>query len=99
MGRVWRSAGGEFWMTGLQPTVNMLQWGLIVKWGAIWHDGKCELMVCVGGINSAKYMQILKKAHSPIQRKWHTETLVSGQVSHQIQTQLNICGTSLIMHT
>ena len=50
----------------------MMQWGLIIKWGAIWHDGKSEeLVVCEGGINSAKYMQILKEALLPIFASTH----------------------------
>ena len=35
-------------------------------WGAIWHDGKPELVVCEGCINSAKYIKILKKGLLPI---------------------------------
>ena len=52
-------------MNGLQPTVKLNGFSLIV-WGAIRHDGMSELVVCEGGINSAKYMQILKEALLPI---------------------------------
>ena len=52
-------------MNGLQPTVKLNGFSLMV-WGAIRHDGMSELVVCEGGINSAKYMQILKEALLPI---------------------------------
>ena len=64
MGRVWRSAGGEFWMTGSQPTVKHTGFSLMV-WGTIWHNGKCEPVLCEGGINSAKCIEILKEALLP----------------------------------
>ena len=35
-------------------------------WSAIWHDGKSELVVCEGYINSAKYIKILKEGLLPI---------------------------------
>ena len=66
-GHVWvcRSPDQEFWMNQLQPTVKHGGFSIMV-WGAIWHDGKSELVVCEGRINSAKYIKILKEGLLPI---------------------------------
>ena len=40
---------------------------------AIGHDGKCELLVCEGDTNSAKYMKILKEALLPIFASAHVD--------------------------
>ena len=62
---VWRSPDQEFWMNRLQSTVKHGGFSVMV-WGAIWHDGKSELVVCEGRINSTKYMEILKEGLLPI---------------------------------
>ena len=57
---VWRSSDQEFWMNRLQPTVKHGGFSVMV-WDVIWHDGKSELVMCEGRINSAKYIEILKE--------------------------------------
>ena len=59
-------------MNQLQPTVK--HGGLsVMVWGAIWHDGKSELVVCEGCINSAKYIEILKEGLLPIFSSAHVD--------------------------
>ena len=69
---VWRSPDQEFWMNRLQPTVKHGGFSVMV-WGAIWHDGKSQLVVCEGRINSAKYMEILKEGLLPIFASAHVD--------------------------
>ena len=69
---VWRSPDQEFWMNQLQPTVKHGDFSVMV-WGAIWHDGKSELVVCEGHINSAKYIEILKEGLLPIFASAHVD--------------------------
>ena len=61
---VWRSLDQEFWMDQLQSTVKHGDFSAMV-WRTIWHDGKSELVVCEGHINSVKYIEILKKGLLP----------------------------------
>ena len=42
-------------------------------WGAIRHDGKCELVVCEGGVNSAKSIELLKETLLPIFGSAHVD--------------------------
>ena len=56
---LWRSPDQEFWSSRLQPTDKHGGFSVMV-WGTIWHDGKSELVVCEGHINSAKYIEILR---------------------------------------
>ena len=69
---VWRSPDQEFWMNRLQPTVKPGGFSVMV-WGAIWHDGKSQLVVCEGRKNSAKYMEILKEGLLPIFASAHVD--------------------------
>ena len=45
----------------------------LMVWGAIWHDGRCEVVMCEGGINSAKQTEILKEALLPIFARAHVD--------------------------
>ena len=67
---VWRLPDQEFWMNLLQPTVKHSDFSIMV-WGTIWYDGKSELVVCEGCINSAKYIKILKEGLLPIFARAH----------------------------
>ena len=44
-----------------------------MPWDRIRHDVVCELVVCEGGINSVKYMEILKEALLPIFASAHVD--------------------------
>ena len=39
---------------------------LVMVWGAIWSDGRSELVKCERNINSAKYVSIIQKGLLPI---------------------------------
>ena len=62
----------SFWMNRLQPTVKHGGFSVMV-WGTIWHDGKSELVVCKGRINSTKYIEILKEGLLPIFASAHVD--------------------------
>ena len=69
---MWRSLDQEFRMNRFQPTVKHGDFSVMV-WGVIWHDGKSELVVCVGRIISAKYIEILKEGLLPIFDSAHVD--------------------------
>ena len=59
-------------MNRLQSTVKHGGFSVLV-WGAIWYDGKSELVVCEGRTNSAKYIEILKEGLLPIFDSAHVD--------------------------
>ena len=60
---VWRRPDQKFQNKRLQPTVKH-SLGVLV-WGAIWWNGRSDLIRCQGSVNSTAYCQILQEGLLP----------------------------------
>lgn len=62
---VWRRSSYQLDDKLLHQTVKYGGINIMV-WGAIWHGGRSELIMCEGNINAAKYIEILTEGLLPV---------------------------------